>query len=217
MRRSLQRLSLRLLLTPTAAVDTVLQSSRYIAAARNALTRASALFSTRTQLFTRRAAAAIFSNQRLQRWCFDVELIYVARRLGVPISGAPAAAPAASLLHCVTVRCIAWYCIALYYNQHSHTVGKRASRLPAHATHTSTHNARHAPRAEVQVTWTEMAGSKIRFTSILHMAFELATLKVGIPDLPLEIRQLFAAVAGPSTAHGAGPRYCQGVQDWTCI
>ena len=27
--------------------------------------------------------------------------------------------------------------------------------------------------------WTEMAGSKIRFTSILHMAFELVTIKVG--------------------------------------
>jgi hypothetical protein len=41
------------------------------------------------QLFTRRAAAAVFSNQRLQRWCFDVELVYLAQRLGVPISGAP--------------------------------------------------------------------------------------------------------------------------------
>jgi hypothetical protein len=41
----------------------------------------------RMQLFTRRAAASIFSNQRLQRWCFDVELVYVAQRLGVPISG----------------------------------------------------------------------------------------------------------------------------------
>jgi dolichyl-phosphate beta-glucosyltransferase len=38
-------------------------------------------------MFTRRAAAVIFSNQRLQRWCFDVELIYIAQRLGVPISG----------------------------------------------------------------------------------------------------------------------------------
>ncbi|KIY96096.1 dolichyl-phosphatebeta-glucosyltransferase, partial [Monoraphidium neglectum] len=69
------------------------------------------------KMFTRRAAAVIFSNQRLQRWCFDVELIYIAQRLGVPIS-------------------------------------------------------------EVQVKWTEMPGSKIRFTSILHMAWELATLKL---------------------------------------
>ncbi|GBF93095.1 dolichyl-phosphate beta-glucosyltransferase [Raphidocelis subcapitata] len=69
------------------------------------------------KLFTRRAAAAVFSNQRLQRWCFDVELVYVAQRLGVPIS-------------------------------------------------------------EVQVNWTEMAGSKIRLSSVVHMAFELATLKL---------------------------------------
>ena len=34
------------------------------------------------------------------------------------------------------------------------------------------------PVAEVSVHWTEMAGSKIRFTSILHMAFELITIKV---------------------------------------
>ena len=32
--------------------------------------------------------------------------------------------------------------------------------------------------SEVSVQWTEMAGSKIRFTSILHMAFELITIKV---------------------------------------
>lgn len=36
------------------------------------------------------------------------------------------------------------------------------------------------PVAEVSVQWTEMAGSKIRFTSILHMAFELVTIKVGL-------------------------------------
>ncbi len=36
------------------------------------------------------------------------------------------------------------------------------------------------PVAEVQVHWTEMPGSKIRFTSILHMAFELLTIKVRI-------------------------------------
>jgi hypothetical protein len=36
-------------------------------------------------MFTRRAAATVYTNQRLQRWCFDVELIYLSRRLGVPI------------------------------------------------------------------------------------------------------------------------------------
>jgi hypothetical protein len=29
------------------------------------------------------------------------------------------------------------------------------------------------------VHWQEMPGSKIKFTSILHMAFELAAIKVG--------------------------------------
>lgn len=38
-----------------------------------------------SQLFTRRAARALYSNQRLQRWCFDVELIFLAQRLGIPI------------------------------------------------------------------------------------------------------------------------------------
>lgn len=59
----------------------------------------------------------LYSNQRLQRWCFDVELIYLASRLGIPIK-------------------------------------------------------------EMHVNWTEMPGSKIKFTSIIHMAFELVTLKV---------------------------------------
>jgi hypothetical protein len=36
------------------------------------------------QLFTRRAAAMLYGNQRLQRWCFDVELILLADTLGVP-------------------------------------------------------------------------------------------------------------------------------------
>eukprot|EP00877_Chromochloris_zofingiensis_P010328 jgi/Chrzof1/5549/Cz16g07060.t1 len=69
------------------------------------------------KLFTRRAAAVLYSNQRLQRWCFDVELIYLASRLGIPIK-------------------------------------------------------------EMHVNWTEMPGSKIKFTSIIHMAFELVTLKL---------------------------------------
>lgn len=32
---------------------------------------------------------------------------------------------------------------------------------------------------QVSVQWTEMAGSKIKPTSVLHMAFELACLKLG--------------------------------------
>ncbi|KAG2485304.1 hypothetical protein HYH03_015978 [Edaphochlamys debaryana] len=69
------------------------------------------------KLFTRRAAAILFSNQRLQRWCFDVELLYLAEQLQIPVT-------------------------------------------------------------EVSVNWTEIPGSKIRFTSILLMAMELLILKV---------------------------------------
>ncbi|GFR53161.1 hypothetical protein Agub_g15884 [Astrephomene gubernaculifera] len=69
------------------------------------------------KLFTRRSAAILFSNQRLQRWCFDVELLYLAEQLGIPVT-------------------------------------------------------------EVFVNWTEIPGSKIRFTSIILMALELAVLKI---------------------------------------
>ncbi|GIL48119.1 hypothetical protein Vafri_4815 [Volvox africanus] len=37
------------------------------------------------KLFTRRAAAILFSNMRLQRWCFDVELLYLADQLQIPV------------------------------------------------------------------------------------------------------------------------------------
>ena len=41
------------------------------------------------QLLTRRTARTLVGNQRLQRWCFDVELIYVAQKLGIPIAEVP--------------------------------------------------------------------------------------------------------------------------------
>jgi dolichyl-phosphate beta-glucosyltransferase len=75
------------------------------------------------KLATRRAAASLFANQRLQRWCFDVELALLASRLGVPLR-------------------------------------------------------------EVGVCWTEMPGSKIRPTSVLHMAFELLVLRLAYGVLP---------------------------------
>ena len=37
------------------------------------------------KLFTREAAFALFQHQRLKRWCFDVEIINIAKRLKVPI------------------------------------------------------------------------------------------------------------------------------------
>mmetsp|Transcript_24160 Transcript_24160/g.52785 ORF Transcript_24160/g.52785 Transcript_24160/m.52785 type:complete len:356 (+) Transcript_24160:132-1199(+) len=102
------------------------------------------------KLFTRQAAGLVYSNQRLQRWCFDVELLYLADQFGIPVT-------------------------------------------------------------EVSVNWTEMPGSKIRFTSILHMAFELLVLKVMYQVLGLwrvysdaELRQLAGGAGGPA-ASKAGP------------
>lgn len=39
--------------------------------------------------------------------------------------------------------------------------------------------AQHIPMSEVQVVWTEIAGSKVRLTSVAHIAFELAMIKLG--------------------------------------
>lgn len=76
------------------------------------------------KMFSRHAAALLYTNQRLQRWCFDVELLYLCGRLRVPVK-------------------------------------------------------------EVQVKWVEMPGSKIRASSIVHMAFELAVIKLAYQWLRL--------------------------------
>lgn len=70
------------------------------------------------KLFTRAAARQLFPNQRLKRWCFDVELMYLCKRMGIPM-------------------------------------------------------------VEVAVTWTEVPGSTLRATSVLHMLLELAYVRVG--------------------------------------
>lgn len=70
------------------------------------------------KMFSRGAARQLFPNQRLNRWCFDVELVYLCQRLSIPM-------------------------------------------------------------AEVAVSWTEIPGSKIRVTSILHMVLELFLIRVG--------------------------------------
>lgn len=38
------------------------------------------------KLFTRATAGLLFSNLHLERWAFDVEIIYLAERLGIPIA-----------------------------------------------------------------------------------------------------------------------------------
>jgi len=37
------------------------------------------------KLFTRASAQRVFVNQRLKRWCFDVELLYIAECFGIPM------------------------------------------------------------------------------------------------------------------------------------
>ena len=39
--------------------------------------------------FTREAAQAVFPKQRVHRWAFDVELIFLARKLGFKITEVP--------------------------------------------------------------------------------------------------------------------------------
>jgi len=70
------------------------------------------------KMFTRAAARKLFTNIRLKRWCFDVELVYLCKCLRIPM-------------------------------------------------------------VEVSVNWTEIPGSKVRMTSIIHMVFELLLIKVG--------------------------------------
>ncbi|KAG0575518.1 hypothetical protein KC19_5G009800 [Ceratodon purpureus] len=38
------------------------------------------------KMFTRSAAQQLFPNLRLRRWCFDVELVYLCKRLRIPVS-----------------------------------------------------------------------------------------------------------------------------------
>lgn len=121
------------------------------------------------QLFSRRAAQQLYSNQRLQRWCFDVELVYLAQRLKVGVWGWWAVlGPCRCFLGqrrsavCPSVpacraRCARSYCAGPFLLFTSLQV----------------------PMAEVQVTWTEIPGSKIRITSMAHMALELAMIKAG--------------------------------------
>ncbi|KAG1365779.1 dolichyl-phosphate beta-glucosyltransferase [Cocos nucifera] len=70
------------------------------------------------KMFTRAAARKLFTNIRLKRWCFDVELVYLCKHLGIPM-------------------------------------------------------------VEVSVTWSEIPGSKVRLTSIIHMLFELILIRLG--------------------------------------
>ncbi|CAM6083191.1 unnamed protein product [Calypogeia fissa] len=70
------------------------------------------------KMFTRSAARQLFLNMRLKRFSFDVELVYLCKRLRIPV-------------------------------------------------------------LEVAVIWQEIPGSKVKLSSIVHMAFELALIRLG--------------------------------------
>jgi len=93
------------------------------------------------KLFTRSAARVLFGNQRLQRWCFDVELVHLAtsRLESENESGEKSSG------------------------------GGSVGSLKTSA----------VPLAEVAVNWQEIPGSKVRVSSILHMAFEMGAIMVG--------------------------------------
>ncbi len=59
---------------------------RRLGAARGAARQAEPRRAPRAQLFTRGAARRLYPSQRLQRWCFDVELLLLAQTLGVPVA-----------------------------------------------------------------------------------------------------------------------------------
>jgi hypothetical protein len=99
----------------------------------------------------------LYSNQRLQRWCFDVELVFLAQQLKVGgwlagwVAGGGKCCSAHGSTSDLHICCIA------------------ACPPPS----------LQVPMAEVQVTWTEIPGSKIRLASMAHMALELAMIKAG--------------------------------------
>lgn len=101
-----------------------------------------------------------------------------------------------SLCVCVCVCVYLFVCVCECVSARAAEFGRRGSAAPARQQHTNHHHTPHLHHTyqqqqhhhhhihnnltttEVQVHWTEMAGSKIRATSVLHMAWELATLKV---------------------------------------
>ncbi len=214
-------------------------------------------------MMTRRTAQQLFSNQRLQRWCFDVELVYLAQQLKVSrliilelfwnilrfasTGSTWAWCPqkkakqllSLSMSHrqTATVFCCPGFVPCLVFlpaivtcrladsswraGAHGGAAGELgrdplvsfflvnslhqpplglvvlllACRRPwrscpwCHFPYMVVQDqllsrgvlrpAVQVPMAEVQVNWTEVPGSKIRPTSMVHMAMELAAIKLG--------------------------------------
>ena len=115
------------------------------------------------QLFTRQAAQLLYSNQRLQRWCFDVELLFLAQHLKVSlieesvhwteIPGDPL-----STLMCAEHVCAPTYLV---------TAGMHS------------------------LSFDMLTGSKVSLTSVLHMTWEMTAILIAYRWLKLwKIRSL---------------------------
>lgn len=140
-----------------------------------------------SQLFSRRAAVPLFGNQRLQRWCFDVELLWLAEQVRVLVEGGwQRHLRFPSLCLEESIEGVFSALLAHSRSGPMHPPLPRPFCLTFPLTHTPFapltlfHAAQfEIPVVEVPVHWTEMPGSKIRATSILDMAWEMLTLKVG--------------------------------------
>lgn len=123
------------------------------------------------QLFTRRAARSLYKNQRIKRWCFDVELIYLAKELHIPISEVPVqwreVPGEQQILHLSTMLLYDLFLGDLWgtwVNQ-----GLSACRPSVHCILTVSH----------PDSYCCVAGSKIRVTSMINMAIELLAVLLG--------------------------------------
>ena len=106
------------------------------------------------KLFTRAAARVLFGNQRLQRWCFDVELVHLATsRLGSSSSSGSSGSGSSG--------------------------GSSGSGSSGSDSEGASEAAPGVALVEVAVNWQEIPGSKVRVSSILHMAFEMGAILVG--------------------------------------
>ena len=131
---------------------------------------------TPAQLLTRSAARLIVPNQRLQRFAFDVELIYLAQRLRVPLGEVQVrgdvhgegrgggGGPSALCLFPPAVP--QWVRLAAHTRVISRPTGCACARACA-------------PPLPRQVNWTEIPGSKMRVMNMVHMALELGAIKTG--------------------------------------
>lgn len=193
------------------------------------------------KMFSRHAAALLYTNQRLQRWCFDVELLYLCSRLRVPVKEVQVR----RLNACAALRGLLQTLHTLVLCTHSHvcTTSSRSLKARLQASEGLSHLGMHQQERDpqfmlacllaalwchyqpastvcavlvadyccccaaaavaclLQVKWVEMPGSKIRASSIVHMAFELAVIKLAYQWLRVWQVKTEADDKGASKAH----------------